>query len=61
MEMFLLMGIDYVSDPSQGSRCHGYRVEFDRSLPPDTRRGLYRSLAEQGLGRQVQALLRRAA
>lgn len=58
MEVFLLMGMDYVSDPSQGSVCHGYRMEFDLSVPADTRRDLYRSLAEQGLGRQVQALLR---
>jgi SAM-dependent methyltransferase len=61
MEMFLLMGIDYVSDPSRGGACHEQRVEFDLSLPADTRRGLYRSLAEQGLGRQVQALLRPVA
>ena len=58
MEMFLLMGMDYVSDPSQGRICHGYRVEFERSVPAETRRDLYRSFAEQGIGRQVQALLR---
>lgn len=58
MEMFLLMGMDYVSDPSQGRICHGYRMEFERSVPADVRRDLYRSLAQQGIGRQVQALLR---
>jgi hypothetical protein len=60
MEMFLLMGMDYVSDPSQGRVCHSYRVEFERAVPADTRRALYRSLAGQGIGRQVQALLRAA-
>lgn len=58
MEFFLLMGIDYVSDPAQGKVCHDYRVEFELSVPADARRDLYRSFAEQGIGRQVQALLR---
>lgn len=58
MEIFLLMGIDYISDPSQGGLCHGYRVELELSLPAETRRELYGSLAEQGLGRHVHALLR---
>jgi SAM-dependent methyltransferase len=26
MELFLLMGLDYVDDPEVGNRCHGYRV-----------------------------------
>jgi 2-polyprenyl-3-methyl-5-hydroxy-6-metoxy-1,4-benzoquinol methylase len=51
MELFLLMGEDYVAQPSLGKVCHQKRVAFELATPTDVRRRLYRSLAEQGIGR----------
>lgn len=51
MEMFILMGMDYVSDRSLGAECHKRRVAFERNLPVDARRKLYKAFADAGLGR----------
>ncbi len=51
MEMFLLMGDDYVADPAVGRACHERRVRFEMSLSTDVRRTLYRALATAGMGR----------
>jgi SAM-dependent methyltransferase len=51
MELFLLMGEDYVAEPSLGKVCHDKRVAFELAVPTDVRRRLYRSFAEQGIGR----------
>ena len=51
MEWFLLMGEDYVSDSAVGASCHARRKRFERSLPAETRRELYRALASAGAGR----------
>lgn len=51
MELFLLMGEDYVGDPDVGSRCHWKRVNFETIIPGDLRRRIYRALAEVGVGR----------
>ena len=61
MEMFLLMGDDYVGNPDIGRACHEKRVRFETSLPGEARRRLYRSLAQAGLGRQCIAVGRRVA
>ena len=57
MELFLLMGVDYVSDPAQGARCHAQRQELELSLDGETRRALYSALAREGMGRNVRAVL----
>ena len=51
MEVFLLMGEDYIGNPSVGSSCHQKRKSFELSLPGDARRKLYHHLAEVGIGR----------
>jgi 2-polyprenyl-3-methyl-5-hydroxy-6-metoxy-1,4-benzoquinol methylase len=51
MEMFLLMGENYVGNPDVGSHCHARRVQFDLSLPPQLRRKIYAALGSVGLGR----------
>ena len=51
MELFLLMGENYVADPEVGSRCHAHRVQFDLGLPPELRRKIYSALGNVGLGR----------
>jgi SAM-dependent methyltransferase len=59
MELFLLMGVDYIGDPEVGSRCHAQRVEAERSMPPEVRRRLFRSFAAAGVGRNSRVLVRR--
>lgn len=51
MEMIALMGDDFIADPSLGKPAHDKRVAFETSLPDETRRSLYRALAEAGMGR----------
>lgn len=51
MELFLLMGDDYVSSPELGAACHARRVQFELALDDKTRRALGRAWAAAGLGR----------
>ena len=57
LELFLLMGEDYVSEPARGRACHQKRVAFETNLRAvgraDTLRRLYRTLAEAGIGRTI--------
>ena len=53
MELFLLMGDDYVGNPEVGSRCHQKRVRFEMAIPGELRRRIYRALAEIGVGRDI--------
>lgn len=57
MEAFLLMGDNYVGDPGLGRACHNKRKRFDLALEQagfgETRRALYRALAEAGIGREA--------
>lgn len=51
MEMFLLMGDNFVGDPAIGEACHRRRRSFEMNIEPALRRSLYSSLAGLGLGR----------
>lgn len=51
MELFLLMGENFIGDADVGSACHRRRREFELSVDPSTRRRLYGALAEAGIGR----------
>jgi SAM-dependent methyltransferase len=57
MEQFLMMGLNYTTDPALGRACHKQRKSFDLSLEragfKETRRAFYRALAETGLGREA--------
>ncbi len=60
MEVFLLMGMNYVTDPSIGNECHRLRVQIERELSRATRRRIYRLLGENGIGRNVRVVGRTA-
>jgi 2-polyprenyl-3-methyl-5-hydroxy-6-metoxy-1,4-benzoquinol methylase len=55
MELFLLMGDNYVGNDETGRTLHAKRKRFDlafaRAGRDDARRALYRALAQAGLGR----------
>jgi len=51
MELFLLMGDDYVNNSEIGKQCHQKRINFELSIPTELRRNIYNKLAELGLGR----------
>jgi 2-polyprenyl-3-methyl-5-hydroxy-6-metoxy-1,4-benzoquinol methylase len=57
LEMFLLFGRNYVQDRALGKQCHNERVNFERNLRKyagsAVLRGLYQSLANINIGRQV--------
>lgn len=51
MEMFILMGDDYINNPEVGSICHQKRMLFELSISDELRRSIYASLAKLGIGR----------
>jgi 2-polyprenyl-3-methyl-5-hydroxy-6-metoxy-1,4-benzoquinol methylase len=51
MELFLLMGEDYVNIPEIGEKCHFKRRKLEMSLSDETRRSLYSAFAKMGIGR----------
>ncbi len=53
MELFLLMGDDYVGDPAVGRIVHERRRRLDLALEPEARRRLGRAWAAAGVGRNV--------
>jgi SAM-dependent methyltransferase len=56
MEMFLLMGENYVKNRYIGSICHKKRVAFERAIfdkSPALLARLYEGFADMGIGRQV--------
>lgn len=59
MELFLLLGFDYLADAAVGKRCHRRRRRFERALPSALRRDLYRALAGVGIGRNCLLAARR--
>jgi 2-polyprenyl-3-methyl-5-hydroxy-6-metoxy-1,4-benzoquinol methylase len=59
MELFLLMGENYVGDAAKGDACHGRRVELELSLPSHVRRRIYQAFAQSGVGRNILMFGRR--
>lgn len=65
MELFLLMGENYVGDDTLGRSCHNRRKAFDLALggveggATDTRRAFYGALAQAGLGREATVIARK--
>lgn len=57
MELFLLMGENYVGDDAVGRACHARRKQFDLALEKaglsQVRRRLYGALAKAGIGREA--------
>ncbi|MFT5286801.1 MAG: 2-polyprenyl-3-methyl-5-hydroxy-6-metoxy-1,4-benzoquinol methylase [Planctomycetota bacterium] len=63
MEMFALMGSDYIGNNEVGLACHKQRMQFERNLIAagggETLVDMYRALADTGLGRTCSVLARR--
>ncbi|MEW6073219.1 MAG: class I SAM-dependent methyltransferase [Planctomycetota bacterium] len=63
IDMFLLMGEDYVGNDALGRVCHGRRMAFERHLRAagleELLRTLYQGLAQHGLGRLAVVTARR--
>lgn len=59
MEIFLLMGDDYVGNQKIGDACHTRRRNFEMALPGNLRRELYHRLASIGVGRSCILFLRK--
>jgi 2-polyprenyl-3-methyl-5-hydroxy-6-metoxy-1,4-benzoquinol methylase len=51
MELFLLMGDNYIRDPQVGSLCHQKRKLFELAIPRSLRHSLYSCFAHHSLGR----------
>jgi SAM-dependent methyltransferase len=65
IEMFLLMGDNYLGNGPVGRQCHHKRVCFEKNLVAaamgSVKRQLYEALARCGLGRQALFIARRTA
>jgi len=61
MEMFLLMGENYIGNHQVGSSCHARRVQFDLGLQPELRRKIYSALASVGVGRDCPVFGKKVA
>ncbi len=65
MELFLLMGENYVGNDSLGRSCHGRRKALELTLRAAGRgtlkTALYGAFAEQGIGREIVMFARREA
>ncbi len=52
LEMFLLMGKNYIENPEVGAQCHKDRCTFEENISTKARRELYRNFAQAGIGRE---------
>jgi SAM-dependent methyltransferase len=63
MELFLLMGDNYVGNDSLGRTCHGRRKKLELNLKlgklDALKRALYATLAEYGIGREIVMLAKK--
>ncbi|MDX2193366.1 MAG: class I SAM-dependent methyltransferase [Gemmatimonadales bacterium] len=59
MELFLLLGFDYLGDRALGGDLHRRRRAFELALPAEVRRAMYARLAEAGIGRCILLVARR--
>lgn len=63
IDLFLLMGENYVGNDSLGRKCHDMRMTFERNLAKagmsQVKRNFYQALAASGLGREIVIYARR--
>ena len=63
IDMFLLMGDNYVGNDALRRQCHGERMAFERNVTraglTHVKREMYRAFAASGLGREVLLLGKR--
>jgi hypothetical protein len=64
IDLFLLMGDNYIGDDERGRACHAKRKAFELALAragkTALKQELYRSLAQLGIGRDVFVVARKA-
>ncbi|NFH68701.1 class I SAM-dependent methyltransferase [Clostridium botulinum] len=53
MELFLLMGKDYLNDSKIGKECHHMRKQFELNISSSIRNDIYRTFANLNLGRNI--------
>lgn len=53
MELFLMQGLDYVSNPGLGRVCHQMRKNFDLAMTSAERWAFYKGLAKNDIGREA--------
>jgi hypothetical protein len=53
MEIFILLGMNYVDEPSLGPELHKMRCSFELNVPKQFRRSMYRKLTELDIGRNL--------
>lgn len=57
IDMFLLMGQNYIGNDSMGRQCHGQRKQFEKNLfgagASELMNNLYSSFAKLGIGREI--------
>jgi SAM-dependent methyltransferase len=60
IDLFLLMGDNYVGNDELGRQCHGKRktleINLEKAGLSEMKRSLYQFLAEQGIGREIQVV-----
>ena len=65
IDLFLLMGENYIGNATIGSACHGRRKALEAALigngHGDFKKALYRKFAELGIGREIELVARRRA
>jgi len=65
IDMFLLMGENYIDDPQLGRTCHRRRMKFEQNLLEqgggDLLGSLYQAFARLNLGREIVLFARRSA
>ncbi len=62
LEMFPLMGLDYLESDAIGAQAHKMRMEFEQNLiahDPGLLMNLYRNLAKTGIGRTCNFLVKK--
>lgn len=63
IDMFLIMGDDYISNPEIGSVCHQKRVNFENVLyksgNEELLKQMYISFAQLGLSRQIEVIAKK--
>lgn len=63
MELFVLMGENYIGEPIKGRACHAKRKTLEKTLfelNVNAKKKLYRALAKEGLGRDVILIARKS-
>jgi len=59
MEMFALMGEDYIGNDEIGKQVHRKRFELESKLSPEARRNMYKAWADMGIGRDLMFIAKK--